>query len=274
MLNFTTVKENDNYVIREHKTLFCGAGPVLSQHYVVWPKLKRKQIEISINPLVQHVLKNCSDIEEDNLLGIIDEDSIFDDRNVEDITAEPFDKEDNTTKSIGAMYGNGELTRSIPDEIIGGGDQNDVVDVLEPAKDGNNTELPEKPIGNKIKKSLLARNFNCTLDGLGTCKEIRDKSRALIGTSNSTKISLGKWFFPDSVLAGPVDENRSFVLKVQILVNIKKQNNNSSIKYTEDENSTVFIVEEECLVVVQNENKTKRSTLHTGYNKESNPKKN
>nr|XP_023020655.1 uncharacterized protein LOC111509192 isoform X2 [Leptinotarsa decemlineata] len=59
IFNFTTVKETEVYFIKEHKRLFCGAGPVLSEHFIVWPKLNRKQIEVSISPMTSTNFRDC-----------------------------------------------------------------------------------------------------------------------------------------------------------------------------------------------------------------------
>ncbi|KAG5861455.1 hypothetical protein JTB14_007971 [Gonioctena quinquepunctata] len=66
-VNFTTVKETEKFSIKEHKTLFCGAGPLLSEHFVVWPKLNKKQIEISINPMDATKWKMCNEDDTTNI---------------------------------------------------------------------------------------------------------------------------------------------------------------------------------------------------------------
>lgn len=49
-LNFTIVNKTKEFTIKQHKTLHCGAGPILIKTYIEWPKTNRQKIEIRLIP--------------------------------------------------------------------------------------------------------------------------------------------------------------------------------------------------------------------------------
>uniref|UniRef100_A0A6P7FUP2 Uncharacterized protein LOC114331317 n=1 Tax=Diabrotica virgifera virgifera TaxID=50390 RepID=A0A6P7FUP2_DIAVI len=276
VLNFTTVKESGDYIIKEHKTLFCGAGPILSHHFIVWPKLKRKQIEISINPLGKSNLRNCSDIEDsqqlesedtNKMLGertrsVADEDEIVGSQHTpnkeipQEESALPYPipqikhshsnedvfEEEVTTKKIGAMHGNKET-------------------VVAQASPPDNKSNKKQGLAPTVKNSLLMRDINCTVDELGVCKYMIEKGKNCTGSANSSKIVLGKWFFPDVALAEPLDKERTFILNIKLIVNLKENTTHNYEGSMEDDiknKETELVVEEECLYVIPKKNKAKR----------------
>lgn len=50
-LNFTTFKETKDTIFKEHKTVYCGTGPILAKDYTTWPLHGRRKLEIRIRPL-------------------------------------------------------------------------------------------------------------------------------------------------------------------------------------------------------------------------------
>ncbi|KAJ8919296.1 hypothetical protein NQ315_003880 [Exocentrus adspersus] len=51
-LKFAVVNKTDEITIKEHKTVHCGAGPVLIKTFTEWPKVNKQKIEIRLTPSV------------------------------------------------------------------------------------------------------------------------------------------------------------------------------------------------------------------------------
>ncbi|CAG9858364.1 unnamed protein product [Phyllotreta striolata] len=235
-LNFTTLREDEDSITKERKRSFCGAGPVLSHHFIVWPKLNRRQIEISINPLSSTKWKHCQDAVGDDVDDKIELNSTpkrnggktrsvaEDGEEISDGTFEeaPASKAKN---KVGAAHGGGR------DEVVGLPEP----ELKPPAR---TTPKPKPKPKRTPKNSVTNRRYRCPQDLLSMCSKMLAKSDNLLGHKNSKEAVFGKWFFLNSTDV-KLDSDLPFKMKIKMIVIVES--------VADEKKRSKLILEEESL---------------------------
>ncbi|CAG9820219.1 unnamed protein product [Phaedon cochleariae] len=225
LYNFTTVKETDEYIVKEHKTLFCGAGPVLSEHFIVWPKLNRKQIEISIDPLPSSELENCTETSEpvayNPKINISSTAVTF--RSVKKKTQQPENSSETTTTDRTVK-----TSSAIPEEV---GDP-PIVGMTRRENENASISSEEEAHSRNLKNLLLKRDVNCTYEHQSEfCKELLEHSQILNDFQGNSSPALVNLFFPNQTFLEffrEFDGDRVFDVTATFILEVKERSSNAA----------------------------------------------